>query len=106
MTAARRKEQAHARAVKNKAMKTKSIQIRAKDADRQLIDDAAELSGKNRTEFMMESALNEAHKVLLEQMVFRLKPSAWDKLMEILDAPAERNPKLQRLMQQRAPWEA
>lgn len=101
MTATKQKDRRVGRA----SGKTMTIQIRAKPADQRLIDSAAEIQGKNRTEFMMESSLNQAQKVLLEQTIFRLKPAAWDRLMKILDAPAERNPNLERLMKQPAPWE-
>lgn len=101
MSAAKRKEKRPA----SVAGKTRLIQLRAKEADQRLIDSAAQLTGKNRTEFMMESAVTEAQKVLLDQTVFRLDAAAWDRLMDILDAPGERNPRLAKLLKQKAPWE-
>lgn len=90
---------------KSIALKSSQIQIRAKQADCDLIDRAAEVMGKNRSEFMIESSLAEAEKVLLDQTSFQLSASAWKELNAILDAPAKRNPKLEKLMKQPAPWE-
>jgi uncharacterized protein (DUF1778 family) len=87
------------------ALKSSTIQVRAKQAERDLIDRAAEVVGKNRSEFMIESSLSEAQKVLLDQTSFQLSASAWKELNAILDAPAKRNPKLEKLLQQAAPWE-
>lgn len=87
-------------------MKTKMIQIRTKESERDLIDRAAEVVGKNRSEFIIESSLSEAQEVLLDQTTFSLDANEWRALTAILDAPARRNPKLERLMKQPAPWES
>jgi uncharacterized protein (DUF1778 family) len=85
--------------------KSRTIQMRAKETERLLIDRAAEIVGKNRSEFIIESSLNEAKKVLLDQTSFQLNESAWRALLEILDAPTKKNRKLEGLMKQAAPWE-
>jgi len=87
-------------------LKSSTIQVRAKQTERDLIDRAAEVVGKNRSEFIIESSLCEAQKVLLDQTSFQLSATAWKELNAILDAPAKRNPKLEKLMQQAAPWES
>jgi uncharacterized protein (DUF1778 family) len=87
-------------------LKTSTIQLRAKEAERDLIDRAAEVVGKNRSEFIIESSLSEAQKVLLDQTSFQLSVAEWKALNAILDAPAKKNPKLEKLMKQSAPWES
>jgi uncharacterized protein (DUF1778 family) len=79
------------------------INIRAKRAQRDLIDQAAELLGKTRSDFVLETACREAQEVLLDQRVFRLDAETFQAL---LDAPPSDNPKLRRLMATKAPWEA
>jgi uncharacterized protein (DUF1778 family) len=88
-----------------KTRKIQTIQMRAKESERVIIDRAAEVLGKNRSEFIIESSLSEAKKVLLDQTTFQLTESAWHALNEILDAPTKKNRKLENLMKQAAPWE-
>jgi uncharacterized protein (DUF1778 family) len=47
-----------------------TINIRAKKNQRDLIDRAAELQGKSRSEFMLESAQKIAQDVLLDPTIF------------------------------------
>src|SRR5690242_13431500 len=49
-----------------------SINLRIETRTRQLIDDAAAVVGKTRTEFMVESARQQAVDVLLDQRLFVL----------------------------------
>jgi uncharacterized protein (DUF1778 family) len=84
---------------------TVTIQMRAKPHQREIIDRAAEVLGKNRTEFMIETSVVEAQKVLLDQTIFHLDESAWSELSAILDAPAKKNPRLEKLLRHKAPWE-
>jgi uncharacterized protein (DUF1778 family) len=82
-----------------------NINIRAKRAQRDLIDQAAELLGKTRSDFMLETACREAVDVLLDQRVFTLDAAAFEKFQALLDAPPADNPKLRALMATKAPWE-
>jgi uncharacterized protein (DUF1778 family) len=54
-----------------------NINIRAKRGQRDLIDHAAELLGKSRSDFMLETACREAADVLLDRRVFHLDPEAF-----------------------------
>ena len=55
-----------------------SINLRIETHTRQLIDDAAAVLGKTRTEFMIESARKLAIDVLLDQRLFVLDPERYD----------------------------
>ena len=82
-----------------------NINIRAKRTQRDLIDQAAELLGKTRSDFMLETACREAEDVLLDQRVFTLDAETFKKFQAMLDAPPSENPKLRKLMATKAPWE-
>jgi len=82
-----------------------TINIRAHHAQRALIDTAAEVLGKSRSEFVLDIACREARSVLLEQRLFELDDQRFTKFMERLDAPPVPNEKLQKLMATKAPWE-
>ncbi len=82
-----------------------NINIRAKRLQRDLIDQAAGLLGKTRSDFILETACREAENVLLDQRLFILDAEAFEKFQAMLDAPISENPKLRKLMATKAPWE-
>jgi uncharacterized protein (DUF1778 family) len=75
-----------------------SINLRIEASTRQLIDDAAEILGKTRTEFMIESARRQAIDVLLDQRLFALDAQRYDAFMDALDNPPPPGPKLRSLL--------
>ena len=64
-----------------------NIHLRAKAHDRLLIDQAAELLGSNRSQFMMSSALKEAKNVILDQTSIHVDNQTFQKILDWLDAP-------------------
>ncbi|NEX23722.1 DUF1778 domain-containing protein [Thiorhodococcus mannitoliphagus] len=87
------------------AVRDSNINIRAQRRQRDLIDQAATLLGKTRSDFVLETACREAEAVLLEQRVFALNAEAFEQFQALLDAPPSENPKLRKLMTTPAPWE-
>ena len=81
------------------------LNFRVKPSVRSLIDRAAELTGKNRTDFVIEAAERRAEEVLLDRTLFTLDPDAYDRFLEMLDAPPRPNDRLMRTMATRAPWD-
>lgn len=65
-----------------------NIYLRAKAHDRLLIDQAAELLGSNRSQFMMASALKEARNVILDQTSIYVDNKTFQNVLEWLDTPA------------------
>jgi uncharacterized protein (DUF1778 family) len=87
------------------ATRTTTINLRVTQAARQLIDTAAAVVGKSRTEFMLESARQHAIDVLLDQRLFVLDGEQHDALMEALDNPPLPNAALKKLLATKSPWE-
>lgn len=81
-----------------------SINLRIEAQTRQLIDDAAAVLGKTRTEFMIESARRQAIDVLLDQRLFSLAPDRFDAFVQALDAPPAPGPKLRALLRRVPAW--
>jgi uncharacterized protein (DUF1778 family) len=81
------------------------INLRAPTSQRELIDRAAQLQGKSRTEFMLEASREKAQQVLLDQTLFVLTPKQYKAFVAMLDAPLAKNAALQRLLATKAPWE-
>ena len=82
-----------------------SINLRIETHTRQLIDDAAAILGKTRTEFMVESARQLAIDVLLDQRLFVLDPARYDAFMHALDSPAAPGPRLKATLRRVPAWE-
>ncbi len=81
-----------------------SINLRIGSGTRQLIDDAAAVLGKTRTEFMIDSARRQAIDVLLDQRLFALDAERYDAFVAALDAPPAPGPKLRALLRRTPAW--
>jgi uncharacterized protein (DUF1778 family) len=81
------------------------INLRAQRRQQDLIDHAAALLGKNRTDFMLEAACREAEDVLLDRRVFVLDEEAWQRFNALLDEPPGDLARLRKLLTTPAPWE-
>lgn len=86
-------------------MRDAAINLRALPEQRDLIDRAATLLGKNRSDFMLEVACERAQGVLLDQVFFNLDSEQFRHFKALLDAPPTPNPGLERLMAVKAPWD-
>ena len=85
-------------------MRDAAINLRARPEQRDLIDHAASLLGKNRSDFMLEAACDRAQAVVLDQVFFSLDTAKFARFTALLDAPPQPNPGLKRLMAVKAPW--
>ncbi len=82
-----------------------TINIRAKQTQRDLIDQAAQIAGKSRSEFMLESAYQKAQEVILDRCFFGLDEVKFREFMALLDAEPGRNQKLETLLTRKALWD-
>jgi uncharacterized protein (DUF1778 family) len=82
-----------------------SINLRIEANTRQLIDNAAAILGKTRTEFMIETARRQAVDVLLDQRLFVLDSGRYDAFMHALDSPPAPGPKLRSLLRRTSAWQ-
>ncbi len=68
----------------------------AADADA-VVRQAAALSHRKLTEFVIDAAVIEAERVLADRTRFVLDPEKWGEFLELLDRPVQENPGLARL---------
>jgi uncharacterized protein (DUF1778 family) len=87
------------------SMRDAPINLRALPEQRDLIDYAASLLGKNRSDFMLEVACERARAVVLDRTFFSLDTDSHAQFMRMLDAPRAPNTGLERLMNVKAPWD-
>lgn len=76
-----------------KPTRDKQINIRATDEEHAVIDYAASLVNKNRTDFITEKAVHEAQNIILDQS-----------FIEQLEAPVQNVDGRQRLMDVKPKW--
>jgi uncharacterized protein (DUF1778 family) len=89
------------------ATKDTSISMRLTDQDLALIDQGAQRRGLSRTEFLRQSALQEAQNALLDDMLVRMSPADHAAFMALLEEPAQPPvPALLRRLARPAPWAA
>ena len=85
--------------------KRDTLNLRIRPEVRGLIDRAAELVGKNRTDFVLDAARRAAEDALMERTVFAFHAKAYRAFVARLDAPPKPNRRLRKSLQTPAPWE-
>ncbi|RLM18072.1 hypothetical protein BIY29_18685 [Brenneria alni] len=81
------------------------INIRAKHSQRELIDLAARLRCKSRTDFILEAACREAEEAILEKHLFVLTEQQFTDFIYMLDNQADAYNNVQRVLERKSPWE-
>ena len=86
-------------------VKRETLNLRIKPEERGLIDRAARLQGKNRTDFVLDAARRAAEDTLADRTLMIVSPDAYAAFLKRLDAQPNPNERLRRTMKTRAPWE-
>ena len=89
---------------KPQAAKRETLNVRIKPEDRSIIDRAAHLLGKSRTDFLLEAGRRAAEDAVLDQTLFKVSPEVYAEFLARLDAPPAPNDRLRRTMSAPAPW--
>lgn len=74
--------------------KTKTINIRAEEGQKQILTRAASLSGQNLSSFMLESATKEAEKRLEKTPRIEVTVEGMKEILEAIENPGEPNKEL------------
>lgn len=82
------------------------LSMRLPDADIAIIDRAAGMRGRSRTDFVREAAVRAAEDVLMESTLVRMSPAGFNAFMKTLAASAAAVPEMVELLKRPAPWEA
>jgi uncharacterized protein (DUF1778 family) len=81
------------------------LNMRVLPETRSLIDLAAKLLGKNRTDFVIDAARQAAQHALLDRTVIPINAKAHAAFVALLDAPPQPNERLRKSLQNPAPWD-
>jgi uncharacterized protein (DUF1778 family) len=85
--------------------RTSAINIRIAPEARNLIDFAVSISGKTRSEFILDSVIREAENTILDQRLFVLSAEDMRRFEAALDEPVAENPALTALLARTPAWE-
>ncbi len=83
-----------------------NINIRVAPEMLGLIDRAARVRGKTRTDFILDTMRRACEDVMLDQRLFLLDEGQWSAFTNALDAPLEDNARLSALLGRKPAWEA
>lgn len=84
---------------------TKAVNLRIREETRDIIDRAARLQGRSRSDFMIEASRKAAEDAILDQSVIVTDKASYDRFLAMLDAPPQPNKKLRKTMQATPLWE-
>ena len=81
------------------------LNLRAKESQRALIDAAAEIYHKSRTGLILEMACKAAENVILDRRVFNYNGEQYAEFIDMLDAPVEDEPAINKLLARKPQWD-
>ena len=81
------------------------LSMRLPEADLAIIDRAARLRGRSRTDFVREAAVRAAEEAIVETQLIRMSADGFAEFMAALSGPASAVPEIVELLRRQAPWE-
>ena len=81
------------------------MSMRLPESDVAIIDRAARLRGRSRTDFVRDAAVRAAEDVLMDSGLVRMSTESFEAFVSVLAAPAAPVPELVELIRRPAPWE-
>lgn len=85
--------------------KQEQINIRVTEFQRRLLEHAADIQGKNRTEFIVSAAIREAQSTLDEQTTLFVDDETFEAFEHALNEHVPSTGVLKQLFTSKAPWE-
>jgi uncharacterized protein (DUF1778 family) len=81
-----------------------AISMRLPPADVAVIDRAAKMRGRSRSEFMREAAVREAETTIMDSMLIQMSAAGFKSFVDMLDQPAAVNDQLLETLQKSKKW--
>ena len=81
------------------------LSMRLPEGDIAIIDRAADLRGRSRTDFVREAAVRAAEEVLMESTLVRMSPEGFEAFIQAVSASAAPVPEMVASLRRKAPWE-
>jgi uncharacterized protein (DUF1778 family) len=87
------------------ATRNDRLNVRITAAQKRLIMRAAESAHSSVSDFILRAACRASEQVLADQTNFFLNEADYLAFQEALEKPAQYNPKITRVLKEKAPWE-
>ena len=87
-----------------RATRGSRINLRASARQEQLLKQAAAATDRTMTDFVLESAVREAERVLADRRWFLISDEQWDEFQRLLEQPARDLPRLRALLAKPSPF--
>ncbi len=81
------------------------LSMRLPETDIAIIDRAADLRGRSRTDFVRDAAVRAAEEIVMENALIRMSPKGFSAFMAAIGAPATAVPELVEVLKRKSPWE-
>ena len=81
------------------------INMRADESLRNLIDEAATLISKDRTNFILDTMRRESENIVLNQKNIKVDEATFNQLDALMNQPMSKNHALSALLGTQSPWE-
>jgi uncharacterized protein (DUF1778 family) len=85
--------------------KNHPLSMRLPEADIAVIDRAAELRGRSRTDFIRDAAVQAAEETIIERTLIRMSPTGFAAFGKAVTAPPRAAPEMVEILKRKAPWE-
>lgn len=85
-------------------MKDGLIKIRTNSQVCDLIDEAAKVQGKTRSDFMLSASVEKAQEVMLDQVFIKLGSTAFIAFSDLIEAPFTPSEGLKKIMSTKPVW--
>jgi len=80
------------------------LAMRLPESDIAIIDRAAGIKGRSRTEFVRDAAVRAAEEVVMDNTVIRMSPEGFAEFESAIAGPGKAVPELVRVFEARLPW--
>ena len=81
------------------------VSMRLPEADLAIIDRAARLRGRSRTDFVREAAMQAAEEVVLQTLPIRMSSEGFQAFVDTLSEPGRPVSEMVEILKRPAPWE-
>jgi uncharacterized protein (DUF1778 family) len=82
------------------------VSMRLPEADIAIIDRAARLRGRSRTDFVRDAAVRAAEEALMDRAPIRMSTETFAAFTSAIAAPASPVPEMVKILRRPAPWDA
>jgi uncharacterized protein (DUF1778 family) len=87
------------------AARINRLNVRVTEAQKRLITRAAKSAHTSLSDFVLRSVFRASEQVLADQTAFFLNEEDYMAFQEALKRPATLNPKIEKVIREKAPWE-